>query len=67
MSGTSDEEDIWFDYQLIGQKTISIRLAHQANYDVIFYEINYPEELASTIELMDFVTGSFYMKSRHSV
>ncbi len=50
VSRTSDEKSEWFDYKLNGLYTVTLRLARDANADVILYELIFPDELHNKIE-----------------
>lgn len=60
--GTSDEDNIWFEYKLIGKKKISLRLARDPEGDLVHYGIDFPDEMREPIELMDYVVSSFSLK-----
>ncbi|HEY8959623.1 hypothetical protein [Chitinophaga sp.] len=61
LMGTSDEDNIWFEYKLIGKKTISLRLAKDPEGNLLFYNVDFPDEMKEPMELMDYILSSFSM------
>lgn len=64
LEGTSDEEDIWFEYKIIGEKVISLRLARDPEDNLVFYSLKYPDEMEENIELADYIVSSFFIRPR---
>lgn len=62
--GTLDEDNIWFEYKLIGEKTISLRLAKDPEGDLVFYSFEYPDDLEENIELTNYVISNFFLQPR---
>ncbi|HWV64755.1 hypothetical protein [Chitinophaga sp.] len=64
LMGTSDEDNIWFEYKLTGEKVISLRLAKDPEDDLVFYKLEYPDDMEENIELAGYIVSSFYLQPR---
>lgn len=67
LQGTSDEKNIWWYYQLIGDHTIYLQLAKdEENTDIVFIQLTFEEQLSKQVNLVIFVVQEFDLKYRHS-
>ena len=66
LTSTSKEQDLWWNYQFIGNETIDLRFARdEENTDIIFIELSFDKKLSAQIDLCIFVVQDFYLQHRN--
>jgi len=66
LTGTSDEKNIWWTYQFIGDKTIDIRFARdEDNKDIIFIDLLFDKDLVGQVGLTIYIAQDFNLQSIH--
>ena len=63
--GTSDEENIWFDYSLVGGMLVSIKLANDPEQELINYNMTFPDQLMEKLELAEHIGSNFMVIPRN--
>ena len=63
--GTSNEENIWFDYSLVGRVLFSIKLANDPEQELIIYNMTFPDQLREKLELMEHIVSNFMITPRN--
>ena len=63
--GTSDEDDVWFDYKLEGEMPISLRLAKDPEQELVIYNLVFPKELQESMALVEYIVGDFLLTPRY--
>ncbi|WP_346320864.1 hypothetical protein [Chitinophaga sp. YIM B06452] len=65
LTGTSDEQNTWFDYVLAGNVVISIKLANDPEEDLIIYNLSYPDTLQEKLDLLENILSKFKLTPRN--
>ena len=68
LTGTSNEKNIWWSYQLVGDRTINLRFAYdEENNDIIFFRLSFDKDLCGQVDLTIFMVLEFDLQHRHSI
>ncbi|AFD08606.1 hypothetical protein [Solitalea canadensis] len=68
LTSTSQEKDIWWTYQFVGNKIIDLCFARDDdNTDIIFIELSFSKELSSQIDLCIFAVQDFYLQQGNNI
>lgn len=67
LTGTSDEQNIWFDYNFAGRIPISLKLANDPEEDLIVYNLSYPDRLKEKLDLLEDIVSSFMVTPRNFI
>ena len=66
LTSSSREKNLWWAYQLIGEKTIDMQFARDDdNTDIIFIQLTFDKALAPQVELCVFMVQDFFISHRH--
>jgi hypothetical protein len=68
LTSTSSEQDVWWTYQLTGDKIIDMEFARdEENTDIIFIRLSFDKELSAQIDLCIFMVENFFIQTRNTV
>ena len=66
LEDTSADKDIWYDYQLIGDDIIDMKIAYEEDdRDIIFFSLLFEKDLADKINLIIDIVQEFDVKVRN--